>query len=199
MFALHLFGRVVEDELGWRGLLLSFSFCGICGKIASLLVKPNLPHCTIGASGAVYGLFVLFIANSPSWKELLDWDIPAYIAALWILVLTGGSLLRLSETIISINAPVLVFELLMLIKLSWRQFFDWRILLEVACFRQLVSDLSKSMQGVRGKHGNNIGHLAGAAAGVLLMLGMKVTEALRHQKRFSKRRKRRYFMTSLRQ
>jgi membrane associated rhomboid family serine protease len=181
MFALHLFGSAVEDELGWHGLLLSYTFCGISGKIASLLAKPNIPHCTIGASGAVFGLFVLSIAKSPL-NELFDWGTLPYIFALWILVLTGGSLLRLPESIVRNDAPVLVFQLLMLTKLSWRQWLDWRTLVEVASFRQLVSDLSVAMQGVKVNHGNSIGHVAGAAAGVVLALGMRVAAFRRYGK-----------------
>ena len=39
-FLLLLFGRSVEDELGWVGLLLSYAFCGVAANLASLVLLP---------------------------------------------------------------------------------------------------------------------------------------------------------------
>ena len=48
-FLLLLFGRSVEDELGWAGLVLSYAFCGIFANLASLVL---LPASTVVRAGA---------------------------------------------------------------------------------------------------------------------------------------------------
>jgi len=70
-FLLLLFGRSVEDENGWGGLLFSFIFCGILANLVSLaLLPPNTV--SIGASGAVFGLFTVSIFSRLSLSGL-DW------------------------------------------------------------------------------------------------------------------------------
>lgn len=60
MFALYFFGRVVEQQLGWKKMLLIFFVTGMAGdaalSAASLygLSSPLVP--TIGASAAIFGL-----------------------------------------------------------------------------------------------------------------------------------------------
>jgi membrane associated rhomboid family serine protease len=60
MFALYFFGRVVEQQLGWKKMILIFLVTGIAGDAAVAaaayagLVSPLIP--TIGASGAIFGL-----------------------------------------------------------------------------------------------------------------------------------------------
>jgi membrane associated rhomboid family serine protease len=71
LFLLLLFGRSVEDELGWAGLLFSYAFCGIAASAASLLLLPAATV-SMGASGAVFGLFAVSIASRLSWHDL-DW------------------------------------------------------------------------------------------------------------------------------
>ena len=58
IFLLLLFGRSVEDELGWGGLLFAFAFCGVLANVASLVLLPT-STVSIGASGAVFGLFTV--------------------------------------------------------------------------------------------------------------------------------------------
>lgn len=60
MFALYFFGRVVEQQLGWKKTLLIFFATGIAGDAAlsaaalSGLLSPLVP--TVGASAAIFGL-----------------------------------------------------------------------------------------------------------------------------------------------
>jgi len=68
---LLLFGRSVEDELGWLGLLFSYAFCGVAASIASLILLPT-STVSLGASGAVFGLFAVSIVSRLSWRDL-DW------------------------------------------------------------------------------------------------------------------------------
>eukprot|EP00322_Chrysochromulina_rotalis_P019997 CAMPEP_0115831674 /NCGR_PEP_ID=MMETSP0287-20121206/2261_1 /TAXON_ID=412157 /ORGANISM="Chrysochromulina rotalis, Strain UIO044" /LENGTH=202 /DNA_ID=CAMNT_0003285029 /DNA_START=161 /DNA_END=769 /DNA_ORIENTATION=- len=69
LFLLLLFGRSVEDELGWGGLLFAYVFCGVLANLASLLFLPSV-SVSIGASGAVFGLFAV---STLAKLELTDW------------------------------------------------------------------------------------------------------------------------------
>ena len=79
-FLLLLFGRSVEDELGWVGLLLSYAFCGVAANLVSLFL---LPAATVGlgASGAVFGLFAVSVLARLSWRDL-DWRKVVEVAVL---------------------------------------------------------------------------------------------------------------------
>ena len=72
LFLLLLFGRAVEDDIGWRGLLFSYLFCAILSSVASLLVLPK-STVTIGASGAVFGLYTLSTLGKLASTTILDW------------------------------------------------------------------------------------------------------------------------------
>lgn len=73
LFLLLLFGRSVEDELGPAGLVCSYLFCGAVANAASLVALPR-HTVSLGASGAVFGLFSISIASRlTSWREALDW------------------------------------------------------------------------------------------------------------------------------
>lgn len=72
MFLLLLFGRSVEDDLGRNGLLWSYAFCGSMASLASLFLLPSATV-SIGASGAVFGLFAVSTLTKLSWKQVLDW------------------------------------------------------------------------------------------------------------------------------
>lgn len=106
--------------------MVSYAFCGIFSSLASIALLPKYTV-SIGASGAVFGLFAVSVLS----------------------------------------------------KLSWRDLFNWRKVVEVAILgefavRQLVSELSTVAGG--GTAGtNHVAHLAGAAAGALLVFFMRVT------------------------
>jgi membrane associated rhomboid family serine protease len=128
LFLLLLFGRSVEDDLGWGGLVLSYVFCGVLASLTSLLMLPTATV-SIGASGAVFGLFAVSTLTKLSWKELLD----------------------------------------------WRKLVEVAVLGEFV-FRQLASEMSTAAQG--GTAGiNHVAHLSGAAAGVIMVLGMRAIVA----------------------
>eukprot|EP00977_Amphora_coffeiformis_P012970 scaffold3330_cov164-Amphora_coffeaeformis.AAC.2 len=81
LFLLLLFGRSVEDDLGWGGLLLSYVFCGIFASAASLILLPATTV-SIGASGAVFGLFAVSMLTKLSWREVADWRKVTEVAVL---------------------------------------------------------------------------------------------------------------------
>ncbi len=58
MWALWIFGRMLENILGtWRFLALFF-LSGLGGDLAVTLLSPSSP--VVGASGAIFGLFAAF-------------------------------------------------------------------------------------------------------------------------------------------
>ena len=63
MYALWMFGSVMENFWGTRRFLFYYFACGIGAGLLYLLV-PGM-HVTIGASGAVYGLLLAFAMNFP--------------------------------------------------------------------------------------------------------------------------------------
>lgn len=71
VFLLLLFGRSVEDDLGWGGLLFAFAWCGIVANMISLVMLPAT-SVSLGASGAVFGLFTVSVLSRLSLREL-DW------------------------------------------------------------------------------------------------------------------------------
>lgn len=58
MLALYFIGRDLEIWLGWRRLLAVYFVALLGGSAGALLVDPNA--LTVGASGAIYGLFAVF-------------------------------------------------------------------------------------------------------------------------------------------
>jgi membrane associated rhomboid family serine protease len=71
LFLLLLFGRSVEDDLGWGGLLVAFAWCGVLANLASLVLLPA-GTVSIGASGAVFGLFAVSVLSRLTPRDL-DW------------------------------------------------------------------------------------------------------------------------------
>ena len=71
IFLLLLFGRSVEDEFGGFGLLLAFAFCGVVANLCSLLLLPS-SVVSIGASGAVFGLFTVSVLSRLTLRDF-DW------------------------------------------------------------------------------------------------------------------------------
>jgi membrane associated rhomboid family serine protease len=73
-FALLVFGRVVEEEEGAFGVWLTYIICGIGGSLASYLSAPHTRALSLGASSAVFGLFVVGVVTKlrPSAKRLLE-------------------------------------------------------------------------------------------------------------------------------
>ncbi len=70
MFALWMFGRSLEYELGSKRFLIYYMVCGIGAALLQLLVgwleggPLNVP--TVGASGAVFGLLLAFAMLHPN-------------------------------------------------------------------------------------------------------------------------------------
>jgi membrane associated rhomboid family serine protease len=78
LFFLLTFGKTVEEEEGAFGVWASYILCGAGASLASLLLLPATSHgasvVSLGASGAVFGLFTIsfLVKLSWDWRKLLE-------------------------------------------------------------------------------------------------------------------------------
>ena len=91
MFGLYMFGRILENVWGPKRFLIFYLACGVGAAITHLLVQylmgGGAP--TIGASGAVMGIFVAFGYLFPN-TELMIIPIPIPIKAKWVVLVYIG-------------------------------------------------------------------------------------------------------------
>ncbi|TRZ54817.1 rhomboid family intramembrane serine protease [archaeon] len=92
MFALYFFGRVVEQQIGWKKMLLIFMGTGIAGDAALSaaallgLSSPLIP--TIGASAAIFGLLGVAMFLKPMEIVMYPYIVPVpliLVALLYVL------------------------------------------------------------------------------------------------------------------
>ncbi len=69
MYALYLVGPIVEQIYGWPRLLLMYVASAAAGSTASFLFTPES---SVGASGAIFGLFGVVFAVSRTHHPMLD-------------------------------------------------------------------------------------------------------------------------------
>ena len=85
MFALFMFGRILENVWGPKRFLFFYLACGIGAAVAHLAVQyftGGYAH-VVGASGAVMGIFAAFAYLFPN-TELMIIPIPVPIKAKWV-------------------------------------------------------------------------------------------------------------------
>jgi membrane associated rhomboid family serine protease len=92
MLFLWVFGRYVEDRLGWRFLVVYLA-CGVAGDVAYLASADASP--SVGASGAISGLMGYVLVAAP-WLEMrvlinIGFYVsrPVQVAAGWMLIPWG--------------------------------------------------------------------------------------------------------------
>ena len=83
MFALYMFGIVLEKFWGWRRFLFYYMVCGVGAGLCNILV-PGW-GLTVGASGAVYGLLLAFGMLFPNDHIYLYFVMP--IKAKWFVII----------------------------------------------------------------------------------------------------------------
>ncbi len=75
MFALWMFGRIIEDTWRWKRFLIYYFVCGIGAAVVQEagqflgLIKPY--SMTVGASGAIYGILLAFGMLYPNEKMFI--------------------------------------------------------------------------------------------------------------------------------
>jgi membrane associated rhomboid family serine protease len=75
MFGLFMFGIPVEQKVGSTEFLIYYFICGILSGVALYLLDPLLgPGMYIGASGAIYAVFLAFVTFFPT-ATLYIWGI----------------------------------------------------------------------------------------------------------------------------
>ena len=87
MFALFMFGRVLENVWGGKRFLFFYLACGIGASAAHLLMQYLMGTFSyaVGASGAVMGILVAFAYLFPN-TELMLIPIPFPIKAKWLVL-----------------------------------------------------------------------------------------------------------------
>ena len=88
MFALWMFGRTLEYELGERRFLIYYLVCGIGAAIFQMLVAwafGEVGFRMLGASGATMGLLMAFGVMHPN-NQIFVFPIPMPIKAKWFVV-----------------------------------------------------------------------------------------------------------------
>ena len=70
MYALYICGPLVEQLYGSRLFVAFYLLCAAAGSVASIVFGSNVP--SVGASGAIFGLFGLLLAASRAHHPVLD-------------------------------------------------------------------------------------------------------------------------------
>ncbi|MBR1644252.1 MAG: rhomboid family intramembrane serine protease [Bacteroidales bacterium] len=119
MFALWMFGYVLENYWGTKRFVTYYLLCGLGAGLACMLLM-NAP--TVGASGAVYGILLAFGMMFPEQRIYLYFLVP--IKAKWFVI--GYGLIELFDGIFLSHDGVAHFAHLagmltgLLIILYWR-------------------------------------------------------------------------------
>lgn len=100
MFALWMFGRVMENVWGPRKFLFYYILCGIGAALTQELMQllTFSFSFTVGASGAVYGILLAFGMTFPN-ERIFIFPIPVPIKAKWFVI--GYAALELYSSISS--------------------------------------------------------------------------------------------------
>ena len=71
MLYLWIFGKNVEDTLGFVRFLLFYLFCGVIATLAHVVSEPDATAPMVGASGAIAGVLGAYLAAFPGSRILV--------------------------------------------------------------------------------------------------------------------------------
>jgi membrane associated rhomboid family serine protease len=85
MYALYLVGPIVEQLYGSRLFLVFYLLCGAGGSVASFTFGSAIP--SVGASGAIFGLFGVLLAGARTHHPVLDQRGRSLVSQIGMLIL----------------------------------------------------------------------------------------------------------------
>jgi membrane associated rhomboid family serine protease len=107
MFALWMFGRQLEYDLGPRRFLTYYMACGVGAALIQLVVGWGEPEgLTVGASGAIFGVLLAFGTLHPNAMIMLLIP-PIPMKAKWFVIIYG--LIELSLGVFSHGSSIAHF------------------------------------------------------------------------------------------
>ncbi|GAA0431605.1 rhomboid family intramembrane serine protease [Lentibacillus halophilus] len=83
-FAIVLFGPALEQMLGKWKFILAYVGTGFIGNLATVLLGPAI-YASVGASGAIYGLFGIYVFMVAFRKHLIDQSSAQVITIIFII------------------------------------------------------------------------------------------------------------------
>ena len=91
MYTLYIFGSVVERMIGEKKFLIFYFICGLGAAALQLAVQSIQGSfaCTVGASGAIYGLLIAYAMLFPQSKLTLIFP-PVTLSAKWMVIVFAG-------------------------------------------------------------------------------------------------------------
>ena len=99
---LWIFGRTIEDLLGWQRFLVFYVACGLAAGLVHVASSPTSFLPTIGASGAISGLLGAYAVSYPTGRLRLMWPavrVPAIgFLFLWIALQVMSGVASWGET-----------------------------------------------------------------------------------------------------
>ena len=126
MFALWMFGRTLEYELGTKRFLTYYFVCGIGAALFQMLVAwaaSEYYFTMLGASGAVMGLLMAFGVMHPN-NQIFVFPIPFPIKAKWFVV--GYIVLELFQGWGGVNDGIAHFAHIGGMLWGWALLYYWK-------------------------------------------------------------------------